>query len=64
MDKNHREEFNAKTLEDIEITTTAKLIKHGRQIHISLRIVDVEFWGLKEKDRVLFTIKKVKRYEE
>lgn len=61
MDKKHLDAFNVETLEDIEITTTARLIKHGRQIHISLRIVDVDFWGLKTGDRVLFTIKKVKR---
>jgi hypothetical protein len=61
MVERHPPPFNAETLEDIEITTTARLIKHGRQYHLSLRGVDVEFWGLKAKDRILFRLLKVKR---
>ena len=62
MNSHPLKEFREK-LEDIEITTTARIIKHGRQYHLSLRGVDVAFWELHEKDRVLFTIKKVKRYD-
>jgi len=61
MADRHPPPFDRESLEDIEITTTARVIKHGRQYHLSIRIVDAEFWGLKSKDRVLFTIKKVKR---
>ncbi|NVM23319.1 MAG: hypothetical protein HWN68_16235 [Desulfobacterales bacterium] len=61
MVESHPEAFSRMDLEDVEIATVAKIIFHGRRFHLTLRKVDVDFWGLKSGDRVLVKITKVRR---